>query len=102
MLNHQQSVVYGLSLFPWLVSFVFVGKLAQWALFSGQLFFGAGNSENCLNQFLGKREVRAVGSIRKLILGFFVFAAKVQSLIFEIMSHFSFLVLGFVCASKLS
>ncbi|MGR2997933.1 hypothetical protein ABMY12_22760 [Vibrio vulnificus] len=29
MLNHQQSVVYGLSLFPWLVSFVFLGKLAS-------------------------------------------------------------------------
>ncbi|WP_237666840.1 hypothetical protein, partial [Vibrio sp. V25_P4S6T154] len=41
----------------------------QWALFSGQLFFGAGNSENCLNQFSGKREVRAVGSIRNPFLG---------------------------------
>ncbi|EKF9255187.1 hypothetical protein O1B70_002634 [Vibrio cholerae] len=70
MLNHQQSVVYGLSLLPCLVSFVFLGKLAQWALFSGQLFFGAGNSENCLNQFLGKREVGSVGSISSLILGF--------------------------------
>ncbi|MBH9742350.1 hypothetical protein CJ419_22120 [Vibrio navarrensis] len=42
----------------------------QWALFSGHLFFGAGNSERCLNQFLGKREVRAVGSISNLILVF--------------------------------
>ncbi|HAS6253866.1 TPA: hypothetical protein I7181_23235, partial [Vibrio vulnificus] len=42
----------------------------QWALFSGHLFFGAGNSERCLNQFSGKREVRAVGSINNLILGF--------------------------------
>ncbi|EGR1425838.1 hypothetical protein ACHELS_004253 [Vibrio vulnificus] len=42
----------------------------QWALFSGHLFFDAGNSESCLNQFLGKREVRAVGLIRNLILGF--------------------------------
>ncbi|NVC65461.1 hypothetical protein FC652_20620 [Vibrio sp. 05-20-BW147] len=41
----------------------------QWALFSGHLFFDAGNSESCLNQFLGKREVRAVGLIRNLILG---------------------------------
>ncbi|EPW4453913.1 hypothetical protein ACWOUW_004388, partial [Vibrio vulnificus] len=69
-LNHQQSVVYGLSLLPWLVSFVFFGKLAQWALFSGQLFFGAGNSENCLNQFLGKREVGSAGSISILNTGF--------------------------------
>ncbi|POC19230.1 hypothetical protein CRN42_14165 [Vibrio vulnificus] len=42
----------------------------QWALFSGHLFFGAKNSESCLSQFSGKREVRAVGSIRNLILGF--------------------------------
>ncbi|EOE2122033.1 hypothetical protein ACKBNH_004308, partial [Vibrio vulnificus] len=34
------------------------------------LFFGAGNSESCLNQFSGKREVRAVGSIRNPFLGF--------------------------------
>ncbi|MCU8203653.1 hypothetical protein M2G83_21755, partial [Vibrio vulnificus] len=33
-------------------------------------FFGAGNSENCLIQFSGKREVRAVGSIRNPFLGF--------------------------------
>ncbi len=71
---------------------------ASWlfrARFFGHLFFGARNSENCLNQFSGKREVRAVGSIRNLILGFFVLAAKVQGLIFKIMSHFSFLVFGF-------
>ncbi len=29
MLNHQKSVVYGLPLFSWLVSFVFLGKLAS-------------------------------------------------------------------------
>ncbi|MER0262978.1 hypothetical protein ABRZ80_22575 [Vibrio vulnificus] len=42
----------------------------QWALFSGHLFFGAGNSERCLNQFSGKSEVRSVGSISNLISGF--------------------------------
>ncbi|MFW1586403.1 hypothetical protein ACEWBR_22100 [Vibrio parahaemolyticus] len=42
----------------------------QWALFSGHLFFGAESSENCLNQFSGKREVRVAGSISNLILGF--------------------------------
>ncbi|EOB4964728.1 hypothetical protein PVE41_01010 [Vibrio vulnificus] len=42
----------------------------QWALFLGHLFFGAENSENCLNQFSGKREVRPVGLISNLILGF--------------------------------
>ncbi|MER0336255.1 hypothetical protein ABRZ81_23970 [Vibrio vulnificus] len=42
----------------------------QWALFSGHLFFGAENSESCLNQFSGKREVRVAGSISNLILGF--------------------------------
>ncbi len=42
----------------------------HWALFPGHQFFGAGSSENCLNQFSGKREVRAVGSIRNPFLGF--------------------------------
>ncbi|EGR0237957.1 hypothetical protein ACH7VL_004362 [Vibrio vulnificus] len=51
------------------VSSFSAGRL-QWALFSGHLFFGAKNSENCLNQFSGKREVRAVGSIRNPLLGF--------------------------------
>ncbi len=55
----------------------------QWALLSGHPLLGAKNSESCLNQFSGNREVRAVGSIRNLILGFFVLAAKVQSLIFK-------------------
>ncbi|EGQ9313612.1 hypothetical protein F7U73_22520 [Vibrio vulnificus] len=41
-----------------------------WALFSGHPFLGAKNSESCLNQFSGKREVRAVGSIRNPFLGF--------------------------------
>ncbi|MCU8137904.1 hypothetical protein M2H33_22185, partial [Vibrio vulnificus] len=77
----------------WLVSSLSASWL-QWARFSGHLFFGAGNSENCLNQFSSKREVMAVGSIGNLILGFFVLAAKVQSLIFKIMSHFSFLGFG--------
>ncbi|MGL1089433.1 hypothetical protein, partial [Vibrio vulnificus] len=40
------------------------------ALFSGHQFFGAGNSENCLNQFSGKREVGALGSIRSLTTSF--------------------------------
>ncbi|HAS8250764.1 TPA: hypothetical protein I7673_23255, partial [Vibrio vulnificus] len=61
---------------------------------------GAKNSESCLSQFSGKHEIRPVGSISNLILGFFVLAAKVQSLIFKIISHFSFWFLGFVCASK--
>ncbi len=29
MFNHQKSVVYGFSLFPRLIGFVFVGKLAS-------------------------------------------------------------------------
>ncbi|HII4333339.1 hypothetical protein [Vibrio vulnificus] len=41
-----------------------------WALFSGHPFLGVKNSESCLNQFSGKREVRAVGSIRNPFLGF--------------------------------
>ncbi|EOB6547619.1 hypothetical protein OC523_007025 [Vibrio vulnificus] len=70
MLNHVKSVVYG-----FLCSFGFsvLCLSASWlfrALFFGLLFFGARNSENCLNQFSGKREVRAVGSIRNPFLGF--------------------------------
>ncbi|AUW39175.1 hypothetical protein [Vibrio vulnificus] len=42
----------------------------QWALFSGHLFSGAENSESCLNQLSGKREVRVSDSICNLILGF--------------------------------
>ncbi|HAS8178512.1 TPA: hypothetical protein I7671_22170 [Vibrio vulnificus] len=78
---------------------------ASWlfrALFFGHLFFGAGNSECCLNRFSDKREVGAVGSIRNLILGFSVLSAKVQSLIFKIMSRFGFLSFGFVSESKSS
>ncbi|ASG05345.1 hypothetical protein CEJ46_16030 [Vibrio anguillarum] len=70
MLNHPKSVVYGFSLFPRLVGLSLSASWLQWALFSGHLFFGAGNSERCLNQFSGKHEVRAVGSISNLILGF--------------------------------
>ncbi len=83
MLNQIKSVVYGFSLLPWLIGFVLVGKLASSGAVLGHLFFGAQNSECCLSQFSGKREVRAVGSISNLNLGFFVFAAKVQSLIFK-------------------
>ncbi|KYN81841.1 hypothetical protein ATY36_20370 [Vibrio cidicii] len=55
----------------------------QWALFSGHLFFGAGNSERCLNQFSGKREVRAVGSISNLILGFLSFSRQISKSDFQ-------------------
>ncbi len=63
----------------WVVSFLCsVGLLvlctsASWlrlALFSGHLFFGAGNSENCLNQFSSKREVGSAGSISVLTTSF--------------------------------
>ncbi|HAS8618380.1 TPA: hypothetical protein I7787_22205 [Vibrio vulnificus] len=78
----------------WLVSSLSASWL-YWALFSGHLFLGAKNSESCLNQFSGKDEVSLAGSIGNLILGFSVLAAKVPSLIFKMMSHFSFLVFGF-------
>ncbi len=51
---------------PSACQFEFVGK----SVFSGHQFFGAGASENCLNQFSRKYEVRAVGSIKTLNLGF--------------------------------
>ncbi len=46
---------------------------ASWlrlSLFSGHLFFGAGNSESCLSRFLSKREVGSTGSINIVITGF--------------------------------
>ncbi len=70
MLNQIKSAVYGLSLFPWLIGFVLVGKLASVVAVSGLLFAGAKNSESYLNQFSGEREVRVAGSISNLILGF--------------------------------
>ncbi|EPC8673139.1 hypothetical protein ACR3BM_004309, partial [Vibrio vulnificus] len=67
------------------------------ALFFGHLFFGAGNSESCLNQFSGKREVRAVGSIRSPFLGFQTSNQICQnpSLIIKTMIHFGFLIVAF-------
>ena len=67
----------------------------QRALFSGQLFFGAGNSENCLNQFSCKREVRAAGSISIFTTSFWAWIAKIRSLFFKSMSRFSFLGFSF-------
>ncbi|MCD6648337.1 hypothetical protein LT010_18475, partial [Vibrio cholerae] len=98
--QNQWFMVFLCSL-GWLVLSLSASWL-QWALFSGDFFFGAGNSERCLSQFSGKREVRAVGLIRNLLLGFSVLSAKVQSLIFKIISHFSFLFLVFVCELKSS
>ncbi|ENM5723806.1 hypothetical protein [Vibrio mimicus] len=73
MLNQIKSAVYGFSLFPWLIGFVLVGKLASvvavfWTPI--RVFASAKNSESYLNQFSGKREVRVAGSISNLILGF--------------------------------
>ncbi|EPD2588295.1 hypothetical protein ACR82O_003625, partial [Vibrio cholerae] len=62
----------------------------QRALFSGQLFFGAGNSENCLNQFSGKREVRAVGSISILITGFWGLNCRNSKSVFQLYESFQF------------
>ncbi|MDG3434163.1 hypothetical protein P5E04_22770 [Vibrio parahaemolyticus] len=70
MLNHLKSVGYVFlsSLSFWVLCLS--SSQLLWALFSGHSFFGAENSENCLNQFSGKHEVRVVGSIRALNLGF--------------------------------
>ncbi|HDZ3778371.1 TPA: hypothetical protein RSW71_003307 [Vibrio cholerae] len=62
----------------------------QWALFSGHLFFVAENSENCLNQFSGKREVGAAGSIRNLILGFLSFSSQISKSDFQNYESFRF------------
>ncbi|WP_337922143.1 hypothetical protein [Vibrio cholerae] len=70
MFNHQKSVDDGFSLFPRLIGFVFVGKLASVGAVFWIILLCAGNSENCLNQFLGKRDVGLAGSISILITGF--------------------------------
>ncbi|EGQ8157985.1 hypothetical protein DC846_14055 [Vibrio parahaemolyticus] len=66
-------------------------------MFFGLLFFGARNSENCLNQFLSNYAVRAVGSIRNPFLVFKLQAsfAKIRSLIIKTMIHFGFLIFVF-------
>ncbi|RZQ25732.1 hypothetical protein D8T42_21690 [Vibrio vulnificus] len=70
MLNQIKSVVYSFHCsLGFLVLCLSAGWLL-WALFFGHSFFGAENSERCLNQFSGKREVRVAGSISNLILGF--------------------------------
>ncbi|HAS8600400.1 TPA: hypothetical protein I7783_20700 [Vibrio vulnificus] len=58
---------------------------------------GAKNSESCLNQLLGKREVRSVDSIRSPFLGskLQTRVAKIPSLIVKTMIHFGFLRFGF-------
>ncbi|WP_212743201.1 hypothetical protein, partial [Vibrio cholerae] len=72
------------------------------ALFSGQLFFSAGNSKSCLSQFSSKLEVGAAGSIRNLNCRFLSIGGQSSKLDFQIMSRFGFLVLAFVCEPKLS
>ncbi|MER0367913.1 hypothetical protein ABRZ72_10405 [Vibrio vulnificus] len=70
MLNHIKSVGYG---FLCSLNFLVLCSSAsclQWALFSGHPFLGVGKLESCLNQFSGKCEVRAAGSISNLILVF--------------------------------
>ncbi|EGQ9994097.1 hypothetical protein D8T65_24900 [Vibrio vulnificus] len=58
---------------------------------------GAKNSESCLNQLLGKCEVRSVDSIRNPFLGFKLQTrfAKNPSLIIKTMIHFGFLIFAF-------
>ncbi len=69
LITKNQWLMFFLCSIGWLVLCLSASWL-QWALFSGHLFFGAGTSDSCLNQFSCKREVRAAGSISNLILGF--------------------------------
>ncbi|HFG1911576.1 TPA: hypothetical protein ACGF3T_003415 [Vibrio cholerae] len=70
MFNHQKSVGCIFSCSLGLLVLCLSASLLRLALLSGHLFFGAGNSENCLNKFSGKREVRAAGSISILTTSF--------------------------------
>ncbi|CAH8203382.1 hypothetical protein VAE151_690047 [Vibrio aestuarianus] len=69
-----KNQLVALFLLPRLVGFVSVGTLAS---------FGAGNSERSLNQFLGKLEVGAVGSISNLILGLFSISGQSSKSAFQ-------------------
>ncbi|RZP72918.1 hypothetical protein D8T57_22630 [Vibrio vulnificus] len=66
-------------------------------MFFGHQFFGAENSESCLNQFLSNYAVRAAGSIRNPFLGFKLQtrSAKIPNLNIETMIRFGFLGFGF-------
>ncbi|ASJ40108.1 hypothetical protein TI24_12770 [Vibrio vulnificus] len=64
-------------------------------MFSGHLFFGAGNSENCLNQFWGKREVGSAGSISIFEHRFWGLNCRNSKSVFQIYESFQFLGLGF-------
>ncbi|MEJ3599595.1 hypothetical protein WFH67_03495 [Vibrio vulnificus] len=70
MLNHEKSVVYGFSLFPRLVGFEFIGKLASVGAVFRTLILWRWKFRELPQSIFGKREVRAVGSISNLILGF--------------------------------
>ncbi|EOJ8646398.1 hypothetical protein ABRZ58_22525 [Vibrio vulnificus] len=70
MLNQIKSVVYVFLCSIDLLVLCLSANRFHWVLLFGHLFFGAENSESCLNQFSGKREVRVAGSISNLILGF--------------------------------
>ncbi|MGR2911453.1 hypothetical protein ABMX86_23225, partial [Vibrio vulnificus] len=66
---------------------------ASWlrlALFSGHLFFGAGNSENCLSQFSSKREVGAAGSISISTTSFLGLNCQNSKSVFQIYESFQF------------
>ncbi|EOA6554476.1 hypothetical protein ACH7VL_004417, partial [Vibrio vulnificus] len=62
----------------------------QWALFSGHLFFGAGSSENCLNQFSCKREVRGGWLNQQFDLRFLSFDYQISKSDFQNYESFRF------------
>ncbi|MBN8035351.1 hypothetical protein J0J20_23175 [Vibrio vulnificus] len=70
MLNQIKSVIYGFPLFPWLFSSVFVGKSAFLSAVFRTLILWRWKFKELPQSILGKREVRAVGSIRNPFLGF--------------------------------
>ncbi len=96
--NNQWFMVFLCSL-GWLVLCLSANWL-QWARFSGQLFFGAKNSERCLSQLSGKREVRAVGSIRNLMLGFLSFDCQSSKSDFQNYESFLFSTFWFLFVSQ--
>ncbi len=70
MFNHQKSVDYGFSLFPRLIGFTFVGKLAFVSAVFRTIILCRRKLRELPHSILSKREVRAVGAISILITGF--------------------------------
>ncbi|MBF4327671.1 hypothetical protein EAY16_20530, partial [Vibrio anguillarum] len=91
MLNHAKSVGYGSSLFLWLFSFEFVGKLASVGAVFWTIILWRWKFSELPQSIFGQARGWGGWLNKQSDLSFLELAVKVQSLIFKIMSHFCFL-----------